>query len=104
MRQPITIRNSLDELGRPAGGSADNEGSVYIAWQDGPVQDGKPNGAFVEDIIEIAQRRLEFYQMTQFACDENASAIRYLQGARDTLAARFARREAAGTANSYEGN
>lgn len=108
MRQNIKIRNVVDGDGNPAGGLAINDSgstaTLVIHWQDGPVKDDKPNGAFVEDVIEIAQTRLEFYQRSKFACIENATAIACLQRARDELARRFERREAAGTANSYEGN
>lgn len=101
MRQPTVIRNFLDEEQRPAGGTVESQG-VMIDWQDGPVQDGEPNGAFVEDIIEIAQRRLEFYQSGKYACTENATAIGALEHARHALAERIEKRQAAGTFNTYE--
>ena len=106
MRQNIKIRNVVDGEGNPAGGMAHSEGNdgVTIHWQDGPVKDGKPNGAFVEDILEICQRRIEFYQNSKFACGENAMAIEFIACARNMLGRRYARRVEAGTANSHEGN
>lgn len=124
MRQKYEIRNNLDENLNPAGGwvhgwpdkgwpdngfdMADNGMGIDITWQDGPLkQSGKevpPNGAFVEDVLEVCQRRIEFYQASKFACPENAQAIAFIQNARDILASRIARREAAGVQGTHEGN
>ena len=60
--------------------------SIY--WQDGPVSRDageKPNGAFVEDVLEVCKRRLEFYQDSPFACDENARALAHVGQAIDAL-------------------
>ena len=116
MRQSYEIRNNFDENLNPAGGSvtpAYNEKGesgkgIYIGWQDGPTRlNGEPvppNGAFVEDVLEIAQIRLEFYQNSKFKCQENATAIQFIQLAREVLASRVARREADGTFGTHEGN
>jgi len=90
-RQGISIRNSVDGNGNPAGGSARGSG-ISIRWQDGPLGKHKavgkhkaicesegcdadsggparpgctriePNGAFVEDVLHAAHARIAFYQ------------------------------------------
>ena len=67
------------------------EAGFRIRWQDGPVNraDGeKPNGAFVEDVLEVCNRRLEHYQKSTFSCKENAEAIGFITGAIAVLTAR----------------
>ena len=62
-----------------------------IDWQNGPVdrENGeRANGAFVEDVIEVARRRLEFYQECDAACRENDDAIYHLNAAIDVLVQR----------------
>ena len=64
---------------------------LLIRWQDGPVNRDageKANGAFVEDVIRGCKERLEFFQTSRFACDENATAIEHLQKAFDALDSR----------------
>lgn len=108
MRQNIVVRNSVDADNMPAGGHAHGLG-LNIQWQDGPMrlptsnQQVSANGAFVEDVLEVCQRRIEFYQRSQFACEENDEAITAIGAARAALASRIARREAAGTQGTHEG-
>ena len=76
-----------------------------IYWQDGPVlRDGKsaPNGAFVEDVINVCRLRLEAYQRTPFACAENDEAIQHLQRANDVLSARRDDRKSRGVLGKDE--
>lgn len=109
----IEIRNQLDADGKPAGGHArvfTHSGlsdAVYVRFQDGPLgrgPDRKPrNGAFVEDLLYIAQKRLEFYNRAGFACDENDAAIHAIKQALEALISRTSRREAAGVEGTHEG-
>ena len=76
-----------------------------IYWQDGPVlRDGKaaPNGAFVEDVIQVCQERLKAYQVSPFACKENSEAINHLQKAYDVLFDRRNDRKARGVLGKDE--
>lgn len=86
-----------DSEGNPAGGTTYGCGFA-IGWQNGPLgrdDDRKdPNGAFVEDVIEAAIDRLEYYQRSRFACDYNAQAITRLTEALQVLNSRTADREA----------
>lgn len=98
----------LDEDGNPEGGITSAIG-ILISWQPGPLgrigtaERKQPTGAFVEDVIHAARARLDFYQSSQFACDENAEAIKHLNRALDALAARTKRRIIAKTEGTHEG-
>ena len=104
MIQSFEMENHTDGAGNPSGGSVRGLG-LSIDWQNGPLaaETGRnaPNGAFVETVIIAARRRIEYYQRTKFACDENADAIDHLNGALEVLQARTARREAAGVEGTY---
>ena len=68
---------------------------VQIFWQDTLVDreaGQEPNGAFVEDILFICQKRLEAYQVSAFACKENAEALDHLKEAIAALERRRADR------------
>lgn len=97
----------LDANGEPAGGaSVGNRFNIY--WQNGPlVVDGErliPNGAFVEDVLDAVIGRIEFYQSTKFACDENARALLFLRSAALSLDARTKRRESQGVEGTHQGS
>lgn len=85
-----------DVNGNPAGGVSCGKGFT-ISWQNGPLGRGaerkEPNGAFVETVIAAAKDRIEFYQKSQFNCEENARAILHLQAALDVLNSRTQERE-----------
>jgi hypothetical protein len=106
MEQMMATANFLDE-GKPAGGYVRATG-LQIDWQNGPLGRGderiRPNGAFVETVIAAAKQRLEHYQETQFKCVENESAILFLEDALKVLNSRTARRAAAGTEGTHQGN
>ena len=68
-----------------------------VKFQTGPLKEVGANGVFVEDLLAIAEHRLQCYQQTAFACPENTTAIRALRSAQYALKARTERRVAAGT-------
>lgn len=104
MRSAIIENNKSDEQGRPAGGCTHGRGFT-IAWQDGPLAvDGarrEPNGAFVEDVIAAAIGRIEFYQASPFACQENADALDALKAAAERLEMRTMKRIARGVEGTH---
>jgi hypothetical protein len=91
--------------GNPGGGTTKGCG-IWIEWQQGPLGRGEdrrePNGAFVEGVIAAALDRLEFYQQSKFACDENADAMKHLEAALAILNRRTADREARGVEGTHE--
>ena len=86
-----------DEKGNPAGGCTQGNGFT-ISWQNGHLGNGMPeglklpNGAFVEDVIKASIERLEFYQDSKFACEENALALNNLRAALANLDSRTKKR------------
>lgn len=96
MKQKLDIINNFDENANPAGGSVRGTG-LSIDWQNGPLgRDGdrvEPNGAFVEGVIQSAISRLEHYQDSKFACQDNKNALTCLKSALTYLDSRTADRE-----------
>ena len=105
MRQGIKAEHYMDEQGNPTGGKSTTRGAV-VNWQNGPLGRGEdrkePNGAFVEDIIDIARERIQFYQSTKFSCRENAIAITKLEEAMQWLNWRTNDREARNVEGTHE--
>ena len=62
----------------------------------------EPNGAFVEDVIAAAMDRIEFYEASQFACDENKAALKHLDAALAVLDSRTKDREARDVEGTHE--
>ena len=98
------MQHKLNDEGIPSGGTTHAVG-MDIKWQDGPLGRGPerqaPNGAFVEDVVQAAIGRLQFYQ-TKFPCRENALAITKLEEALMWLDKRTADREARQVEGTHE--
>ena len=96
--------------GMPAGGHAHDQDPgqpprFAIKWQDGPHdrESGEPpNGAFVEDVLEVCKKRLEFYQNSGFECVENNNALNHIERAINELNRRRDDREARGVLGKNE--
>ena len=105
MNQILETENRIDDSGNPAGGNVTGTG-ISINWQDGPLGRGnaraKPNGAFVEGVIEAARQRIAHYQDGRFACRENALALTKLEEALHWLNHRTANREERGVEGTHE--
>lgn len=101
----IKSEHWFDENGNPAGGSTFGNGFA-ISWQNGPLgRDNdrqEPNGAFVEDIMKAAISRMEFYQSSKFACEENAETLRHLKRALVSQMSRTSNREARKVEGTHE--
>lgn len=102
-----TIHNEFkhDENGNPTGGQSLARG-VQINWQDGPLGTGanrvEPNGAFVEEVIQVAIDRLAFFNESKFRSRENSLAITKLEEALHWLNHRTARREQSGIEGTHQ--
>lgn len=88
-----------DKDGNPAGGFSSAPGTT-IVWQHGPGE--HQTGAIVEQIIQIAIGRLEYYQGTKFECEENANAITHLTKAIEYIQSRTQSRIDRGVEGTYE--
>ena len=90
----------------PAGGISTGIGYT-IAWQNGPCpieDDGSQptrNGAFLIEVLEACEKRLEAYQDSQFACAENSASLEHLCLSIRSLKSRLDRRKAAGTLGTH---
>lgn len=95
----------MDAHRNPAGGCTTGHGFT-ISWQNGPLAvDGErkaPNGAFVEDIIQAALDRLEFYQSSRFAHIDNDHAMLYLMNALEMLEHRTKERQKRGVEGTHQ--
>ena len=94
-----------DADGNPAGGVSSGRGFA-ISWQNGPLgRDSdrrEPNGAFVEDVVQAAIGRIEFYEQGRFACDDNKVALDNLRAAGRALDRRTRERETRGVEGTHE--
>jgi hypothetical protein len=73
---------------------------IAVVFQNGfPSQVGI-NGCRVEDVIELAVRRLDQFQAGPLACEENERALRHLHGALEALQERLRRRQEQGVLNT----
>jgi len=105
---------TTDEAGNPTGGitemqlaEPDLDGgtryALFIRWQDGIVQNGQQNGAFVEDVIEAARQRIQFFNSNpKFRCRENSVAITKLEEALQWLDWRTRERLLQNVENTYD--
>lgn len=97
-------KHNKDDAGNPAGGTTSGVG-IEIMWQDGPLGRGtdrkEPNGAFVEDVLNAAIGRLQFYQGSKFNCRENQIALTHMETALLWLQKRTADREARGVEGTH---
>lgn len=105
MKNGFFSEHWVDAQGRPAGGVSTGTGFT-ISWQNGPLGRGAerkmPNGAFVEDVLAAVIERIEFYQTSEFACQENADALALLRGAAQRLDDRTTSRERRGVEGTHE--
>jgi hypothetical protein len=76
--------------------------AFHISWQDGIVGDDGQTGAFMEDVLEAARQRLQFFQTSKFRCRENAIALTKLEEALQWLDWRTRKRLIENVENSYE--
>jgi len=74
-----------------------------IEWQNGLMRDVGRNGAFVEEVIQVAIDRIQERNVGAFACRENSLAITKLEEALHWLNHRTERRRNEGTLDTYKG-
>lgn len=104
MLAKFEAENHSDVHGKPSGGIVRGVG-LSIDWQNGPLGRGndrqEPNGAFVETVIAAVKHRIQYYQESGFACQENAMAIVKLEEALMWLNKRTQDREARQVEGTY---
>lgn len=79
----------------------DNEEILNIHFQEGPIKECGVNGVCNEDLINMVLCRLQYFQQSEFKCEENANAIIYLKSALDELRKRTNKRESRGVEGTH---
>jgi hypothetical protein len=72
-----------------------NGSTITFQIQDGPIKEHGVNGCQIDDMIIVAKEIIESFN-GKFPCDENASAIEYLDSALYSLGERKKNREQRG--------
>lgn len=67
-----------------------------IQFQKGPIKENGRNGISDEDLLLIAAMRLQAFQNTEYACNENRDALDHIVCALECLYSRRHRRESKG--------
>ena len=104
----VISRFTTDKDGNPTGGDTfiyfphPDATAITIRWQDGIVEPEGQNGAFIEDVLEAARQRLQFFNSTKFRCRENSLAITKIEEALMWLDARTKTRVTQGVENTYD--
>jgi len=107
---------TTDQDGNPTGGftlldlhpgsegtvPAEGDLAIRIRWQDGIVGEDGQTGAFIEDVLEAARQRIQFFNSTRFRCRENSLAITKIEEALQWLDWRTRTRLAEGVENTYQ--
>ena len=100
----------VDADGNPTGGETrifdpaalvDDDPLATIRWQNGILSLGR-NGVLVEDLLEAALQRMQFFNDSKFRCRENSLAITHIQEAIMWLRERQRNRAKQGVQSSYE--
>jgi len=76
--------------------ASDGRGGEFFTFQRGPVAEVGVNGVQNEHLLRIVIDRLEGFQASRFACEENALALKSCIAALESLNARTAARKARG--------
>lgn len=67
-----------------------------IPMQTGPTTESTVNGLFIEDLLVMAQDRIDQYNQGDWVCEENNTAIDCIKGALAALKSRTDKRKASG--------
>lgn len=65
-----------------------------LHFQEGPIKEVGVNGFSDADLLLAVLTRMEAFQETQYACEENDKVIEYLNKALEAMYSRTAKREA----------
>jgi len=76
--------------------------SDTLYFQEGPISEVGVNGVTNEAVIAAVKARLEGFQSSPYACEENAVALAGLQMALEALEARTKRRKKEGVEGTHK--
>lgn len=82
----------------------DNEGNLIsrVHFQEGPIDMVGINGVMNENLIVMVMDRLEHFQQSEYACQENSIALNYLNDALKILERRTNKRIDRGVEGTHE--
>lgn len=85
-------------------GDLNDHGGVYceIIFQNGPILEVGVNGISNEALLSVVEDRLIGFQSGEFACDDNATALMYLQMSMDKLLQRTRDRMSRGVEGTHQ--
>lgn len=72
-----------------------------IAFHSGPIDEKGVNGVTNEDLLHIVKTRLEYFQSSEFACEENELALFQINKALEQLNKRTAKRKERGVEGTH---
>ena len=75
---------------------------IAINWQRGRIEDGLPNGALAEDIVDALINRFETFQQGPLSSDKTDAVVEHLRSARAVMQQREDDRRDRGVLNTYE--
>lgn len=75
---------------------------VELAFQHRPIKEVGVNGLTNEVLLAIVRHRLEHFQTTEFACEENNAALAHVIAAANRLEDRTKRRTEQGVEGTHE--
>jgi hypothetical protein len=71
-----------------------------IHFHSGPIHNGV-NGVMNEDLLHMVKVRLEYFQESQFRCDENGEALEHVKAAIEVLSKRSQERKSRGVEGTH---
>ena len=72
-----------------------------IDFQCGPIKENGVNGVTNEDLLHMVKTRLEFFQLSEYACGENELALYHINKAIEQLNKRTAKRKERGVEGTH---
>ncbi len=81
--------------------NVDGKVLAQLHFQEGPIKEAGVNGVMNEDLIAMVIARLQGFQVSEFACRENAVAITKLEESLMWLRKRTMDREARGVEGTH---
>lgn len=80
----------------------DSDKMLLVSFQNGPIKEYGVNGITHEVLLAILRDRLEGFQKGDYACEENASALRHIMAAQDILHERTRKRMSRGVEGTHK--
>lgn len=94
-RNPLN-GNASHEYQIVYGADGEGTGEQVIRFQNGPIKEAGVNGVTNEALLAIVEDRLDGFQSSKWACEENAEALKHIKLAIAALESRTQKRAARG--------